>query len=173
MDNFPIAFQDEKIIIRPKIAYRAKNRLWHIAGHKLRAPSTVITATSQNNRFTVSDVDDPDVYAGQPIYDWEQTEAGKWVMTNAYHKPSWHRQMDYSTYGYKYIIKADLTPEQITYVGMQSTALADSVTIDTATFNSKTIPTPPTGFPAIDQEDFQVYVNGVLIPINNRTVAQS
>jgi len=66
-----------------------------------------------------------------------------------------------------------MTAEQITYVGMQSTALADSVTIDTATFNSKTIPTPPTGFPAIDQEDFQVYVNGVLIPINNRTVAQS
>ena len=63
-----------------------------------------------------------------------------------------------------------MTAEQIAYVGMQSTALADSVTITTATFNSKTIPTPPTGFPAIDQEDFQVYVNGVLIPKDNRTV---
>ena len=66
-----------------------------------------------------------------------------------------------------------MTAEQIAFVGMQSTALADSVTITTATFNSKTIPTPPVGFPAIDQEDFQVYVNGVLIPIDNRTVAQS
>jgi hypothetical protein len=63
-----------------------------------------------------------------------------------------------------------MTAEQITYVGMQSTALADSFTSNTATFNSKTIPTPPTGFPAIGQEDFQVYVNGVLIPIDNRTV---
>jgi hypothetical protein len=63
----------------------------------------------------VNDVDDPDVYAGQPIYDWEQSEAGKWVMKNAYDKPSWHRQIDYTSYGYKYIIKADLTPEQITF----------------------------------------------------------
>ena len=63
-----------------------------------------------------------------------------------------------------------MTAEQIAYVGMQSTALADSITIDTATFNSKTIPTPPAGFPAIDQEDFQVYVNGVLIPKDNRTI---
>jgi hypothetical protein len=63
-----------------------------------------------------------------------------------------------------------MTAEQITYVGMQSTALADSFTIDTATFNSKTIPTPPTGFPAIGQGDFQVYVNGVLIPVDNRTI---
>jgi hypothetical protein len=63
-----------------------------------------------------------------------------------------------------------MTAEQIAYVGMQSTALADSVTITTATFNSKTIPTPPVGFPAIDQEDFQVYVNGVLIPKDNRTI---
>ena len=63
-----------------------------------------------------------------------------------------------------------MTAAEIAFVGMQSTALADSITIDTATFNSKTIPTPPAGFPAIGQEDFQVYVNGVLIPIDNRTV---
>jgi hypothetical protein len=63
----------------------------------------------------VDEVDDPQVYIGKPIYEWEQSEAGKWVMANAYDKPSWHRQTDYSTYGYKYIIKADLTPEQITF----------------------------------------------------------
>lgn len=66
-----------------------------------------------------------------------------------------------------------LTGEQIEYIGMQSTALATTVTSNTATFNSRTIPTPPTGFPAIVQKDFQVYVNGVLIPVDNRTVVQS
>lgn len=65
-----------------------------------------------------------------------------------------------------------MTVEQITYVGLQSTALADSFTIDTATFNSKTIPTPPPGFPALDEGDFQVYINGVLIPVANRVTAQ-
>ena len=66
-----------------------------------------------------------------------------------------------------------MTAEQIAYVGMSSTALADSVTITTATFNSKTIPTPPTGFPILDEGDFQVYINGVLIPVANRTTVQS
>ena len=68
---------------------------------------------------------------------------------------------------------AGMTTEQITYVGMQSTALADSVTSNTATFNSKLIATPPPGFPALDEGDFQVYVNGVLIPVANRTTTQS
>ena len=66
-----------------------------------------------------------------------------------------------------------MTGDQIGYIGMQSTALADSVTSTTATFNSKTIPTPPTGFPALDEGDFQVYINGVLIPVANRTTTQS
>jgi len=56
---------------------------------------------------------------------------------------------------------------------MQSTALADTVSSTVATFLSKLIPTPPTGFPALDEGDFQVYINGVLIPVANRTTAQS
>jgi hypothetical protein len=42
----------------PEIPYRKKNRNWHIAGHKLRAPSTTITAVIQANRITVADVSD-------------------------------------------------------------------------------------------------------------------
>jgi len=75
----------------------------------------IITTEVVVHTFNVSDVDDPDIYAGQPIYDWQQTEAGKWVMENAIQKPSWHRQLDYHTYGYKYQIRAELTPEQITF----------------------------------------------------------
>lgn len=63
----------------------------------------------------MGDVEDPDLFVAQPIYDWQQTEAGKWVMKNSNPTPSWHRQVDYTTYGQLYLIKAYLTPEQLTY----------------------------------------------------------
>lgn len=75
----------------------------------------IITSSYIVHQFMLSDVDDPDLLAGQPIYDWQQTEAGKWVMENAYDKPTWYRHHDYNTYGYQYQIRADLTPEQITF----------------------------------------------------------
>ncbi len=62
-----------------------------------------------------------------------------------------------------------MTAEQIAYVGLQSTALADTETSSTATFLNKTIATPPDGFPAITKQDFQVFVNGVAIPSDNIT----
>jgi hypothetical protein len=62
-----------------------------------------------------------------------------------------------------------MTVEQIAYVGLQSTALANTVASTTATFTNKTIATPPTGFPAIQKQDFQVFINGVAIPSDNIT----
>jgi hypothetical protein len=64
-----------------------------------------------------------------------------------------------------------MTVEQITYVGLNTTATADELTAGIAIFNNHTIATPPEGF-VITQENFQVYVNGVLIPTVNRTVTQ-
>jgi len=66
-----------------------------------------------------------------------------------------------------------MTVEQIAYVGMSNTALADPIVGLVATFNNHTIPSPPTGFPALDEGDFQVYINGILIPRENRTTIQS
>lgn len=65
--------------------------------------------------FKLGDVDDPDLYIAQPIYEWQQTEAGKYVMENSAPKASWHRHMDMNTYGYEYFIMAYFTPEQLTY----------------------------------------------------------
>ena len=67
------------------------------------------------HQFKMSDVEDPDMWAGQYIYDWQQSDAGKWVMENAMQKPSWHRQFDIYSYGYQYQIRADLTDEQVTF----------------------------------------------------------
>jgi len=63
----------------------------------------------------MSDVEDPDLFVAQPIHEWQQTEAGKWIMKNSSPKPSWHRNHDIYNYGYQYQIRAYLTHKQLTY----------------------------------------------------------
>jgi len=33
--------------------------------------------------FTMGDVDDVDIYVAEPIWRWQQTDQGRWVMENA------------------------------------------------------------------------------------------
>ena len=73
------------------------------------------TITYTVKKLTIGDVDDPDIYVGQYIWEWQESEAGKWIMKNSRPTPSWHRSIDHVTYGYRYDIRAYLTPEQITY----------------------------------------------------------
>jgi hypothetical protein len=75
----------------------------------------IITSTHIVHEFSLSDVEDPDLLAAEPIWNWQQSESGKWVMENAIQKPSWHRNIDIHTYGYRYQIRADLTDEQVTF----------------------------------------------------------
>ena len=63
------------------------------------------------HRFMVSDVDDPDIHAAQPLYEWQQSEAGKWMMENSNPTPLWERQQYNLTYGTRYVIKSYLTPK--------------------------------------------------------------
>lgn len=65
--------------------------------------------------FELSDVDDPDLYAAQPIYEWQNSESGKWVMEHAVDKPVWHRMLDPMVFGYKYKITAKLTAKDYTF----------------------------------------------------------
>lgn len=60
------------------------------------------------HEFTMGDVDDPDLYAAQPLWEWQQSEFGQWVMKNAADTPTWHRVADPTSYGYKYVITAKL-----------------------------------------------------------------
>ena len=64
-----------------------------------------------------------------------------------------------------------MNPAQIAFVSLNTTAIADTVDATTATFNNVRITTPPSGF-TLTEDDFDVYVNGVLIPANQRTTAQ-
>lgn len=67
------------------------------------------------HQFRLGDVDDPEIYAAQPIYDWQQTEAGKFVMENAVEKPEYYRQPNYQTYEFQYAITAWLKDQDVTY----------------------------------------------------------
>jgi hypothetical protein len=65
--------------------------------------------------FNVGDAEDPDLYAGQPLYDWQKSEMGAWVMAHAVEPPMWHRIQDYTTYGYRYAITAKLLGKDHTF----------------------------------------------------------
>lgn len=63
----------------------------------------------------MSDVEDPDLMVAGPIYEWQQTEKGKYIMENSVPAPMWVRNVNHMTYGYEYTIKAYLTSEKLTY----------------------------------------------------------
>jgi hypothetical protein len=67
------------------------------------------------HKILMGDVEDPDLFVASPIWDWQQTEMGTWIMANAEQKPMWHRQMDPSHYGWLYSISAELSPKNYTY----------------------------------------------------------
>jgi hypothetical protein len=67
---------------------------------------------------------------------------------------------------------AGMNAAQITYLSLNTTAIADTVDSTTATFNNVQIATPPAGF-TVTEDDFDVYVNGISIPSSQRTTAQS
>jgi hypothetical protein len=66
------------------------------------------------HEFTMGDVDDPDLYAAHPLHEWEQSDAGQWIMKHAADTPVWHRMADPVTYGYKYRITAKLMGPALT-----------------------------------------------------------
>jgi hypothetical protein len=65
------------------------------------------------HQFLMGDVEDPDLWAGQSLYEWQESEAGKFVMEHSIDKPVWNRHLDYTTYGHKYIITAELETKKL------------------------------------------------------------
>jgi hypothetical protein len=65
------------------------------------------------HQFNLGDVDDPEIYAASPIWEWQQSEPGKFVMEHAIDKPEWRRQVDHSTYSYQYAVIAELEMKKL------------------------------------------------------------
>lgn len=77
------------------------------------------------HEFMLSDVDDPEIFVAGPIWDWQQSPAGAWVMEHAAEKPYWHKQVDTNTYGYRCSIVARLSEAneiffKLKYVGTKN-----------------------------------------------------
>jgi hypothetical protein len=70
------------------------------------------------HQFQMSDVDDPEIYAAQPIWEWQQTDAGKWVMENS-KDTFWARHTDVHSFSYRYKIVATLTESDATYFALK------------------------------------------------------
>jgi hypothetical protein len=60
------------------------------------------------HEFVMGDVEDPDLFAAEPLLAWQKSEVGEWVMLHSVDHPQWHRQVDYASYGYRYCVTARL-----------------------------------------------------------------
>ena len=65
--------------------------------------------------FHMGDVEDPDLFAAEHLYEWEHSEMGKWVKSHAVEVPIWHRQVSPGYMGWRYIIVAKLTGKDYTH----------------------------------------------------------
>jgi len=55
------------------------------------------------------DVEDPVVYAAEPLIAWEKSEVGQWVVDHSMTIPAWHYSApELSRMGYKFYITAEL-----------------------------------------------------------------
>ena len=60
------------------------------------------------HEFVMGDVEDPDLYAAEPLLAWQKSEAGEWIMLHSVNQPQWHRSVDYASCGYRYCVTARL-----------------------------------------------------------------
>jgi hypothetical protein len=67
------------------------------------------------HEIRMGDVEDPDLFVAEPIWQWQQTSAGKFIMEHAEDKPYWTRYMDYNTYGHVYRVVARLSEQNETF----------------------------------------------------------
>ncbi len=67
------------------------------------------------HEFTMSDCEDPYLYAGFPISEWQATDKGKWVMANVIDEPILQISPDIHNFGYRVVISGNLNPMAETY----------------------------------------------------------
>jgi hypothetical protein len=65
--------------------------------------------------FKMGDVDDPYLYAGFPISEWQQTEMGQWVMEHVTEPPVFIIEPDIHSMGHRVVITGKLTAQAETY----------------------------------------------------------
>jgi hypothetical protein len=64
--------------------------------------------------FVMAGVDDPDLFAAEPLINWEQSEKGRWVLEHASDIPVWTRSISEDMFGWKYTITAEFEQSALT-----------------------------------------------------------
>lgn len=63
------------------------------------------------HEIRVGDVEDPDLMVADPIWRWQLSDAGEFVMQHAVEKPYWIRGNDPHTWGHVYRVMARLSEQ--------------------------------------------------------------
>lgn len=69
--------------------------------------------------FNLGDVEDPSLYAAGPLWDWQQSEAGKWVIEHAIEQLYWQESVSANTWGYVIAVIANLSETDATYYNLK------------------------------------------------------
>ena len=65
------------------------------------------------HKFVMYDTDDPELLMAEPIYNWQQTEHGQWVMKHGI-EHTYHVHQDFQIMGHGIAITAHITPKRWT-----------------------------------------------------------
>lgn len=84
-------------------------RIWQCNGENIVSIKTVV------HTFNLGDVEDPDIYVAEPIYKWQQSEQGRFVMENSVDKPNYTIHQDFLNFGYKVAIEAELREKDLIF----------------------------------------------------------
>lgn len=66
-------------------------------------------------QFNMSDVEDPEIYAAQPIWEWQKTDYGQWCMEHCVETPSFIIGPSAYDYQYRCTVYGQLTEENYTF----------------------------------------------------------
>lgn len=64
--------------------------------------------------FTMGDVEDPDIYVAEPIYKWQQTEQGQWVMKHC-QDPKYQINPDGASWGHRVSLYGELEDQDAVF----------------------------------------------------------
>lgn len=67
------------------------------------------------HEIRMGDVEDPDLFVADPIWQWQQSDAGRFIMEHAVDQPYWIRGIDHNSYGHLYRIVARLSEQNETF----------------------------------------------------------
>jgi hypothetical protein len=70
------------------------------------------------HKIRIGDCEDPDLFVAEPIWKWQESDAGQFIIKHAVGKPYWTQTMDhhsYGQYGHVYRIMARLSEQNETF----------------------------------------------------------